>query len=378
MKILITGAKGFVGKNLVSTLKNIQSGKDKIHSITIDEVYEYDMSSSKEDLLKYTSDCDFVVHLAGVNRPIDPKEFYDGNAGFTEVLCNYLKKANNRSPILVSSSIQAEHDNDYGKSKKQGEELLKKFGEENNSPIFIYRFSNLFGKWCRPNYNSVIATWCYNIAHDLDIQVNDRNVILSMCYIDDVVNEILECIKGKRDSKNNNKVEPEYQMSLGQIEEILYRIKNSRNDLSIVDQSDAFTKKLYATYLSYLPKDAFKYPLSMNIDQRGSFTEFIRTKEHGQVSINISKPGIMKGNHWHHTKNEKFLVVCGTGVIRLRKIDDDQVIEYYVSGDKLEVIDIPIGYTHNIENLGDTDMVTVMWSNELFDSNNPDTYFEEV
>lgn len=378
MKILVTGAKGFVGKNLVSTLNNIQTEKDKTHSITIDEVYEYDSSSTKEDLKKYTYDCDFVVHLAGVNRPTNPKEFYEGNAGFTETLCKYLKDADNHSPILISSSIQAERDNDYGKSKKEGEELLLKFGKENKNPVFIYRFANLFGKWCRPNYNSVVATWCHNIANDLDIQVNDRNVVLSLCYIDDVVSEILECIKGNRNSKDSNKVEPEYYVSLGQIEETLFKFKASRNGLSIVDQSDEFTKKLYATYLSYLPEDKFSYPLKMNIDNRGSFTEFIRTKEHGQISINISKPGITKGNHWHHTKNEKFLVVSGKGVIRFRKIDDDKVIEYHVSGDKLEVIDIPPGYTHNIENLGTTDMVTVMWANELFDPNKPDTYYEEV
>lgn len=378
MKILITGAKGFVGKNIVSTLKNIQSGKDKTYDIQIDEIYEYDLSSTKEDLKRFTSDCDFVVHLAGVNRPTVPKEFYEGNAGFTETLCNYLKDAHNDSPILISSSIQVDRDNDYGRSKKEGEELLLKFGKENGNPVYIYRFSNLFGKWCRPNYNSVIATWCYNISHDLEIQVNDRSVVLSLCYIDDVVNEILECMKGNRNYKDNNKVEPEYQVSLGQIEETLYKIKESRNDLSIVDQSDDFTKKLYATYLSYLPEDQFSYPLKMNVDNRGSFTEFIRTKEHGQVSINISKPGITKGNHWHHTKNEKFLVVSGIGVIRFRKIDEEKVIEYHVSGDKLEVIDIPTGYTHNIENLGNTDMVTVMWANEPFDSNKPDTYFEEV
>lgn len=378
MKILVTGAKGFVGKNLVATLMNIKSGKDKIHDIQIDEVYEYDITNTKEELKEYTNDCDFVVHLAGVNRPTKPEEFYEGNTGFTETLCSYLKENDNHSSILISSSIQAERDNDYGKSKKEGEELLLHFGKENGNPIYIYRFANLFGKWCRPNYNSVIATWCYNIAHDLDIQVNDRSVVLPLCYIDDVVNEILECIKGHRDSNKNNTVEPVYHVSLAQIEETLYQIKNSRNDLSIVNQADEFTKKLYATYLSYLPEDQFSYPLKMNIDQRGSFTEFIRTKEHGQVSINISKPGITKGNHWHHTKNEKFLVVSGTGVIRFRKIDEDKIIEYHVSGDKLEVIDIPTGYTHNIENLGDTDMVTVMWANEPFDPNKPDTYFEEV
>lgn len=380
MNILVTGAKGFVGKNIVSTLKNIRDGKDKTRDFIIDEIYEYDITSTKEELKQYTKDCHFVVHLAGVNRPTKPEEFYEGNAGFTETLCNYLKENGNKCPILISSSIQASRDNDYGKSKKEGEELLLQFGKENGNQIYIYRFANLFGKWCRPNYNSVVATWCYNIAHDLPIQVNDRNAIIPLCYIDDVVDEIISCMKGRPfviDCPYYG-VESIYEVSLGKLEETLYQFKNSRRDLSIADQSDEFSKKLYATYLSYLPEDQFSYPLKMNVDQRGSFTEFIRTKEHGQVSINISKPGITKGNHWHHTKNEKFLVVNGKGVIRFRKIDDDQVIEYFVSGDKLEVVDIPTGYTHNIENLGDTDMVTIMWANEPFDQNNPDTYFEEV
>lgn len=380
MKILVTGAKGFVGKNFVSTLYNIKDGKDKTRNLSIDDIYEYDIDSTKEDLKKYTEDCDFVVHLAGVNRPTRPEEFYEGNAGFTETLCSYLKNNNNKAPILVSSSIQAERDNDYGKSKKEGEALLLEFGKENGNPIYIYRFANLFGKWCRPNYNSVVATWCYNIAHDLPIQVNDRNAVIPLCYIDDVVDEIFNCIN-KRPfiiSGSYYGVEKIYNISLQKLEEILYQIKESRKNLSIIDQSDEFTRKLYATYLAYLPEDQFSYPLKMNIDNRGSFTEFIRTKEHGQVSINISKPGITKGNHWHHTKNEKFLVVSGKGVIRFRKINDDKVIEYFVSGEKLEVIDIPTGYTHNIENLGDTDMVTVMWANEPFDPNKPDTYFVEV
>lgn len=380
MKILVTGAKGFVGKNLISTLYNIKNGKDKTHSLSVEEIYEYDIDSTKEDLKKYTTDCDFVVHLAGVNRPTKPEEFYEGNAGFTETLCTYLKNNNNKASILVSSSIQADRDNDYGKSKKEGEDLLLKFGKDNGNPIYIYRFANLFGKWCRPNYNSVVATWCYNIAHDLPIQVNDRNAVIPLCYIDDVVDEILQCMNKKPSTIDGTYygVEKIYNISLQKLEETLYQIKESRNNLSIVDQSDEFTRKLYATYLSYLPEDKFNYPLRMNIDNRGSFTEFIRTKEHGQISINISKPGITKGNHWHHTKNEKFLVVSGKGVIRFRKINDDKVIEYFVSGEKMEVIDIPTGYTHNIENLGDTDMVTVMWANEPFDPNKPDTYFEEV
>lgn len=379
MKVLVTGAKGFVGKNVVSTLNNIKDGKDKTRTIIIDEVYEYDLDNTVENLKRFTSDCDFVIHLAGVNRPRNPQEFYEGNAGFTETLCKYLKEYNNKAGILISSSIQAECDNDYGKSKKEGEELLKQFGEENGNPIYVYRFANLFGKWCRPNYNSVTATWCYNIANGLDIQVNDPNVVLPLCYIDDVVKEIIQCMQGNPNFNGEYyEVSPIHEISLGELAKTIQSFKESRTDLSIPNQNDELTKKLYATYLSYLPEKEFSYPLKMNIDNRGSFTEFIRTKEHGQVSINISKPHITKGNHWHHTKNEKFLVVSGTGVIRFRKINDDKVIEYFVSGDKLEVIDIPTGYTHNIENLGDTDMVTVMWANEPFDPNKPDTYFEEV
>lgn len=379
MRILVTGSNGFVGRNLVETLKNIKDGKDKTRNIVVDEVSCFDVNNSLDELDEYTKQCDFVVNLAGINRPSNPEEFYEGNKGFIETLCSYLKKHENHCPIVASSSIQVGKDNDYAKSKKEGEDFLKTFSKENGNQVYIYRFANLFGKWCRPNYNSVTATWCYNIAHDLDIQVNDPNVILPLCYIDDVINEIIECMKGNATFNGEYyEVSPVYKVSLGYLSNTLNRIKESRNNLSIIDQSDEFIKKLYATYLSYLPEDQFSYPLKMNIDQRGSFTEFIRTKEHGQVSINISKPHITKGNHWHHTKNEKFLVVSGTGVIRFRKIGDDKVIEYKVSGDKLEVIDIPTGYTHNIENIGDTDMVTVMWANEPFDPNKPDTYFEEV
>lgn len=379
MKILITGANGFVGKNLAETLKAIKDGKDKTRNILIEDVFLFDIDSSKQELEEYTKRCDFVVNLAGINRPQKPEEFYEGNKGFIETLCSYLIKNRNKCPIIASSSIQVGKDNDYAKSKKEGEEYLKTFSQEHGNPVYIYRFANLFGKWCKPNYNSVTATWCYNIAHGIDIQINNPDVVLPLCYIDDVVNEIIECMKGNANYNGEyHEVSPIHNISLGELAEILQRIRDSRKDLSILDQSDKFTKKLYATYLSYLPEDKFNYPLKMNVDDRGSFTEFIRTEEHGQVSVNISKPGITKGNHWHHTKNEKFLVVSGTGIIRFRKINDDKVIEYKVSGEKLEVIDIPTGYTHNIENIGDVDMVTIMWANEPFNPEKPDTYFEEV
>lgn len=369
MKILVTGAKGFVGKNLCATLNTMEEY----------EVYEYDRDNTKEELKNFTADCDFVVNLAGVNRPQDPKEFYEGNAGFGETLCNYLKESNNQSPIMISSSIQVGKDNDYAKSKEEGEQRLSKFGNENGNPIFIYRFANLFGKWCRPNYNSVTATWCYNIANGLDIQVNDPSVVLPLCYIDDVVEEIIQCIKGNPFKYDENYgVRKTYDVSLKQLSELLYSFKEMRSDLSIPDQEDEFTKKLYATYLSYLPEDEFSYPLKMNVDDRGSFTEFIRTKGNGQVSVNISHAGITKGNHWHHTKNEKFLVVSGEGLLQFRKIGEDKIIEYRVSGNKLEVVDIPTGYTHNIINEGSGDMVTLMWANEPFDPQHPDTYYEVV
>ncbi|HBI6978914.1 TPA: NAD-dependent epimerase/dehydratase family protein [Clostridium perfringens] len=381
MKILVTGAKGFVGRNLVESLKSIRDGKDKTKVLVVDEIFEYDSDSKEEELVSYTKDCDIVVHLAGVNRPENPSEFYEGNKGFTETLCNYLKINGNKAPIIVSSSIQVGLDNDYAKSKKQGEDLILDFGVNNGNPVFIYRFANLFGKWCRPNYNSVTATWCYNIAHGLDIHVNDPSVELPLVYIDDVVNELIECMIGNPTYDQVSgfyTVLPIYKVTLEKMKNLLLSFKDSRINLKIPNQKDEFTKKLYATYLSYLPKNEFSYPLKMNIDKRGSFTEFIRTHEYGQVSINISHPGITKGEHWHHTKNEKFLVVSGEGIIQFRDIRNDEIIEYHVSGERLEVIDIPTGYTHNIINVGNTDMVTVIWANEVFNPSLPDTYFEKV
>ena len=370
MKILVTGALGFVGKNLVAELKNRG----------YEEIYEYDINTDPRLLDEYTEKCDFVFHLAGVNRPEKEEDFMKGNFGFSSTLLEKLKLYNNTCPILITSSIQAALDNPYGRSKKAGEDLMFSYAEETGAKVLVYRFTNLFGKWCRPNYNSVVATFCYNIANGLPIQVNDETVELNLAYIDDVVEELINALNGNETKSEDNfyYIPVTHKVTLGEIANLIKSFRESRTNLMLPNMKDEFSKKLYSTYLSYLPEKEFGYELKMNVDNRGSFTELFKTEERGQVSVNISKPGITKGNHWHNTKNEKFIVVSGKGVIRFRKPDSNDIIEYFVSGEKLEVIDIPVGYTHNIENLGDTDMVTIMWANELFNPNKPDTYFLEV
>ncbi|MCG1021401.1 capsular polysaccharide biosynthesis protein CapF [Sutcliffiella horikoshii] len=369
MKILVTGAQGFVGKNLIAELKN----RD------FSEILEVNRETEKSTLDKYCKEADFVFHLAGVNRPKDQSEFMDGNYGFTLTLLETLKKHQNTCSILISSSIQAELNNPYGISKKAGEGLLFEYSKETGAKVLVYRLPNVFGKWCRPNYNSAVATFCHNVAHDLSINVNDPSVEMNLVYIDDLISEFINALYGKENTSGDFcEVPVVHVTTLGEIVEMIYSFKESREKRTIPDMSKAFTKKLYSTYLSYLPRNQFSYDLKMNVDHRGSFTEFIKTPDRGQVSVNISKPGITKGNHWHHTKNEKFLVVSGKGVIRFRKIYTNEIIEYFVSGEKLEVVDIPTGYTHNIENLGDTDMVTIMWANEYFNPDRPDTYYLEV
>ncbi|OZM56406.1 capsular biosynthesis protein [Lottiidibacillus patelloidae] len=369
MNILVTGAKGFIGKNLIAELRN------KGYS----DIFEFSRETDSSLLDEYCQKADFVFHLAGVNRPKEQTEFMEGNFGFTSKLLETLKRNQNRCPVMISSSTQAALDNPYGKSKKAGEELLFNYSKETEAKVLVYRLPNVFGKWCKPNYNSAVATFCHNIARDIPITVNDRSAEMNLVYIDDVVEELINGLNGKENIVGDLcEIPTVHSITLGEIVDLIYSFKNSREERSIPDMSNAFNKKLYSTYLSYLPEDQFSYDLKMNVDNRGSFTEFIKTPDRGQVSVNVSKPGITKGNHWHHTKNEKFLVVSGKGVIRFRKIDSDEVIKYYVSGEKLEVLDIPTGYTHNIENLGDTDMVTVMWANEYFDPERPDTFFLEV
>lgn len=381
MNILVTGANGFVGKNLCATLNAIKEGADQSFAISSKlNLFEYDVDSDPALLDEYCAKADFVFNLAGVNRPKEQEEFMAGNFGFASTLLAMLKKHNNKCPVVLSSSTQAALENPYGQSKKAGEDLFFQYSKETGAKVLVYRFPNVFGKWCRPNYNSAVATFCYNIAHDLPIRINDGSVMMKLVYIDDVVTELIHALEGKPSACAGGfcAVPVEHTIKLGEIADLIVSFRASRESRSVPDMSDAFSQKLYATYLSYLPEDQFSYPLSMNADARGSFTEIIRTPERGQFSVNISKPGITKGNHWHHSKNEKFLVVSGRGVIRFRKVGEEKVLEYFVSGDKMEVVDIPTGYTHNIENLGDTDMVTFMWASECFNPEKPDTYFLEV
>jgi UDP-2-acetamido-2,6-beta-L-arabino-hexul-4-ose reductase len=370
MKILVTGAKGFVGKNLIAELKNRG----------FYDIFEFTRESDPSVLENYSKKCDFVFHLAGVNRPKDEGEFMEGNYELTSYLLELLKQNNNKAPVLITSSIQAENDNPYGRSKKAGEELLFKHNFETDARVYVYRLPNLFGKWSRPNYNTVVATYCHNIARDLDVKINNRDAELNLCYIDDVLEEFMKALEGNPTIQDDDfcVVPITHNIKLGELAKVIKSFKESRSNLSIPNMEDELTKKLYSTYLSFLPQDQFSYDLKMNCDHRGSFTEFIRTPERGQISVNVSKPGITKGNHWHHTKNEKFLVVSGEGLIRFRKIDSEEIVEYRVTGEKLQVVDIPTGYTHSIVNVGESDLVTVMWANECFDPEKPDTYFVEV
>lgn len=399
MKILVTGAKGFVGRNLCAQLNNIKEGKAKCYgNLVVDEVFEYDIDSTPEELESYCRESDFVFNLAGVNRPQNTEEFMQGNFGFASTLLDTLKKFGNRCPVMLSSSIQATligryAEGDYGKSKKAGEELFFDYGKEAGAKVLVYRFPNLFGKWCRPNYNSAVATFCNNIANDLPIQVNNPATELELLYIDDLVDEMIAALKGEEHRCEFDGVDTVlktdgrycavpvlHKATLGEIVALLHRFHEQPQTLVVPEiPENSFAKKLYSTYLSYLPKDKVKFPLKMNIDARGSFTELLKTCNCGQVSINISKPGITKGQHWHNSKWEFFIVVSGHGLIQERKIDTDEVLNFEVSGDNIEAIHMLPGYTHNIINLSETEnLVTVMWANEAFDPNRPDTYFEPV
>ena len=382
MNILVTGAKGFVGKNLCEALKNIRDGKDKTRpELKIDEVYEYDIDSVYEQLQDWCQKADFVFNLAGVNRPKDQSEFMKGNFGFASTLLETLKKCGNNCPVMLSSSIQAALDNPYGESKRAGEELFFNYSKETGAKVLVYRFPNVFGKWCRPNYNSAVATFCNNIANDLPIQVNDPSVLMHLVYIDDVVNELIDALEGKEHHNGNYcEVPTVHEIKLGEIVDLIRSFAEQPKTLMIPEiPENSFAKKLYSTYLSYLPKEKVAFPLKMNVDDRGSFTELIHTLNCGQVSINISKPGITKGQHWHNTKWEFFIVVAGHGLIQERKIGTDEVIEFEVSGDNIQCIHMLPGYTHNIINLSETEnLVTVMYCNEIFNPNKPDTYYETV
>ena len=404
MKILVTGAKGFVGKNLVENLKNIRDGKKKDVNVTIETIYEYDKENTSRDLDHFCSDCDFVFNLAGINRPRDVSEFQAGNFGFAEILLNLLKAHNNTCPIMLSSSVQAAligryHNSSYGESKKAGEELFFKYSQDVGSKVFVYRFPNIFGKWCRPNYNSAVATFCNAIANNEPYTVNDRSTEMELLYIDDLISEMLDALEGREHHCEYHGLEPvpnplgrycyapvTYKVTLGEIVDLLESFKEQPQTLFFKSMPDgSFEKKLYSSYLSYLPEDKMIFDLNSSVDERGSFTEFFKSDTHGQFSINVSKPGMTKGQHWHNTKMEIFLVVSGHGIIQERKIGLDEngqpypVREYEVSGDKLQCVYMLPGYTHNIINLSETDdMITVMWGNEIFDPKHPETYHEDV
>lgn len=388
MNILVTGASGFVGKNLLSQLRNIRDGKAKNYAVGMDlTLYEYDLGSTPEELDAYCRTADFVFNLAGVNRPKDPAEYMAGNFGFASTLLDTLKKYGNTCPVMIASSIQAEQDNPYGESKRAGEQLLFDYSAQTGAKVLVYRFPNLFGKWCRPNYNSAIATFCHNIARDLPITVNDPSVELHLVYIDDVVDELIGGLTGDEHREGNYCMVPvSHRATLGHIVERLHAFRRMPETLEVPDTTEGgFEKKLYSTYLSYLPTERFACDLKMHEDARGSFTEILRTADRGQFSVNVSRPGITKGQHWHHTKNEKFVVVHGHGLIQLRRVGLDEngqpypVVNHEVSGDKIQVVEMVPGYTHNIVNLSETeDLVTFMWCNECFDPARPDTYFEPV
>lgn len=399
MKILVTGAKGFVGKNLVAQLNNIKQDKAKFYGdVIVDEVFEYDIDSTHEELERYCREADFVFNLAGVNRPQNPEEFMQGNFGFASTLLDTLKKYNNTCPVMLSSSIQATlvgryAEGDYGKSKKAGEELFFDYSKQSGAKVLVYRFPNLFGKWCRPNYNSAVATFCNNIANRLPIQVNDRSTLLELLYIDDLVDEMVVALKGEEHHCEFDGIDTvltkdgrycavpiTHKVTLGEIVDLLELFNAQSTTLVMPEITEgSFAKKLYSTYLSYLPKERVSFPLKMNVDQRGSFTELVKSIGVGQVSINISKPGITKGEHWHNTKWEQFIVVAGHGLIQQRNVLSNEVLEWEVCGDKIEAVQMLPGYTHNIINLSENeDLVTVMWCNECFDPARPDTFFEKV
>lgn len=369
MKVLVTGSKGFLGSNLVATLKTQEY-----------DVMEFDRETTLEELEVMCQNCDIVFHLAGVNRSINPEDYAKGNTDLSENLVFLLQKHHNRAAVVFSSSIQSKLDNDYGNSKREAETVFANHAKSNHSKVYIYQLTNLFGKWNKPNYNSVISTWSHKISRNEAIEVSDPMITLNLNYVDDVVQEFMAVIEGNvfQEDSLYYQINPTYTKTLQTISDLLHKFKDSRSNLFIPNMEDPFERKLYATYLSYIPTNEFSYDLKMNNDERGSFTEFLKTEERGQVSINIAKPGITKGEHWHHTKNEKFLVVSGSGTIKLRHINSREVITYNVSGEKLKVVDIPPGYTHNITNTGHTDMVTVMWVNEPFDPNTPDTFYKKV